>query len=63
MTEKVYPIIVKMNSKEVHVGSAKVLIKSGTTINRLQREHDVELKEIKIHFKEGDFLTKVLSTW
>ncbi len=63
MTEKVYPIIVKMNTKEVQIGSAKVEFDCGDVINNYQKEYDVKFKDAKIQYKEGDFLTKVLSGW
>ena len=63
MTEKVYPIIIMMNSKNVQIGSAKVEFGSGNIISAIHQEHDVTLKELNIQFKSGDWLTRVLSNW
>lgn len=63
MKEAVYPIIIKMKSKEVQIGSAKVEFNSGSIKNSCQREHDVILKDIKLNFKIGDWITKILSHW
>ena len=63
MKTKVYPIIIKMQSKEVQIGSAEVEFDLGSYINNIHQEHNVILKDIKLNFKEGDWITKVLSNW
>ena len=63
MTEKVYPLIIKMNTKEIQIGSIKVEISSGNAIDRIEQEHDVTIKDINIQFKKGDFITKIKSKW
>lgn len=63
MTSRVYPLIIKMKTKEVQVGSVKVHIDTGIVVSRSYEEHDVTLEEINIQYKEGDFLTKVLTPW
>ena len=63
MTTKVYPIIIKFNSKEVQIGSVKVDISYGDVIDRYEREHDVTINDMKIQFKKGDFITKIKSRW
>jgi len=61
--ELIYPIIIKFKTKEVMIGSIKVEFDGGEIINRTQREHNFKVKEIKLQFKEGDYLTKLLSAW
>ena len=63
MKEEIYPIVIKINKKEVMIGSAKVEIDGGSLINSSEQEHRVILKETKIQFGKGDFLTKVRSIW
>lgn len=63
MKTEVYPIIIRMKTKEVQIGSAKVEFSYGTAINRTQEERDVILKDIKLNFKVGEWITKVLSRW
>ncbi len=59
--ERAYPIIIKMNSKEVQIGSAKVEFEGKDLINISQRRSEVLLKDIKLNFKEGDWIANVLS--
>jgi len=63
MTEKVYPLIIKMNTKEIQIGSIKVEISSGNAIDRIEQEHDVTISDINLQFKKGDFIAKVKSRW
>ena len=62
-TEKVYPIIIQMNTQEVHIGSAKVEFDTGSMKNNTHYEHNATLKDIKLNFKVGDWIAKVLSRW
>ena len=58
--EIAYPIIIKMNSKEIQIGSAKVEFEGKNLISVSQRRSDVILKNIKLNFKEGDWIANVL---
>ncbi len=63
MRTEVYPVIIKMKTKDVQIGTAKVEFGSGKIINRIQQEHDVVLKEIKLNYIEEDWIAKALSRW
>ena len=60
-TTRLYPIVIKMNSKEIQIGNAKVEFDYGDVINSCQKRHDAILKDIKLNFKEGDWIANVLS--
>ena len=60
MRTEVYPIIIRMNSKDIQIGSAKVEFSSGSIINKSQREHEATLRDIKLNFKVGDWIDNVL---
>ena len=61
--EKVYPLIIKMNSKDVQVGSVKIKFANKKIIGRCKAEWDAELGDIKIQYEEGDFITKIKGNW
>lgn len=56
-----YPIKIEMNSKDIQIGTAKVEFDYGDLINGCQRRHEAILKDIKLNFKEGDWLTNVIA--
>ena len=61
--ERVYPIIIRMKSKDVQIGSVKIEFISRRIISNVYQVHDAILKQIKLNFKEGDWITNVTSNW
>lgn len=61
--KKIYPIMIKFDSKEIQIGSAIVDISSREIVSRCTQENDVILEDFNIQFKKGDWITKLLSEW
>jgi hypothetical protein len=61
--QAVYPIVVRLDSKDVEIGSMIVEATKEHILGMYWKETDIMVKEIKLLFEKGDYLTKVVSSW